>query len=165
MEFKFAMDDYLFGHPDAPVDSVQDIVDSGKYHAAMEPRLRGAVSAVSLEDERYLQQLELRKELKKTILQAMDDYNIDAIMYPTMRRKAALIGEGQAGNNCFLSGRSGLPAITVPAGFTDDGVPVGAELLGRAWEEGLLFKLAYSYEQATRHHRPPRSTTSHTESD
>jgi Asp-tRNA(Asn)/Glu-tRNA(Gln) amidotransferase A subunit family amidase len=165
MEFKFAMDDYLFGHPDAPVDSVQDIVDSGKFHVAMEPRLRGAASAVSLEDEGYLRQLELRKELNKTIVQAMDDQNIDAIMYPTMRRKAALIGEGQAGNNCFLSGRSGLPAITVPAGFTDDGVPVGVEFLGRAWDEGSLFKLAYSYEQATRHHRPPRSTTSHTESD
>jgi Asp-tRNA(Asn)/Glu-tRNA(Gln) amidotransferase A subunit family amidase len=160
MEFKFAMNDYLSSHPDAPVATVHDIVDSGKYHAAMELRLRGAQSAVSLEDESYLQQLALRKRLNEAIVRTMDDRNIDAIMYPTMRRKAALIGQSQGGNNCFLSARSGLPAITVPAGFTADGIPVGVELLGRTWDESTLFRLAYSFEQATLHRRPPGSTHS-----
>lgn len=160
MEFKFAMNDYLSSHRDAPVATVYDIVESGKYHASMELRLRAAQSAVSLEDESYLQQLVLRKRLHEAIVRTMDDRNIDAIMYPTMRRKAALIGQGQGGNNCFLSARSGLPAITVPAGFTADGIPVGVELLGRSWDEPTLFRLAYSFEQATLHRRPPRSTHS-----
>jgi amidase len=64
------------------------------------------------------------------------------------------------GSNCQLSANSGLPAITTPAGFTADGLPVGVELLGRAWSEPQLIKLAYAYEQATRHRPPahPRST-------
>jgi amidase len=76
-----------------------------------------------------------------------------------VRRKATLIGAGsQAGVNCSLSAHSGLPAITVPAGFTEDGVPVGVELLGPAWSEGVLIRLAYAYEQAAHPRRPPVST-------
>jgi Asp-tRNA(Asn)/Glu-tRNA(Gln) amidotransferase A subunit family amidase len=62
------------------------------------------------------------------------------------------------GTNRHLSANSGLPAIVVPGGFTPAGLPVGVELLGRAWSEPLLIKLAYAYEQATRHRRPPAST-------
>src|SRR6266850_1248262 len=88
----------------------------------------------------------------------MADDHLDALAYPTIRRKAAPIGEQQMGVNCHLSANSGLPAISVPAGFTADGLPVGVELLGHAWSEPLLIKLAYAYEQATRHRQPPAST-------
>jgi amidase len=43
----------------------------------------------------------------------------------------------------------------VPAGFTRDNLPVGLEFMARPFAEGTLFKLAYSYEQRTRHRRPP----------
>ena len=88
----------------------------------------------------------------------MADSHLDALAYPTIRRKANLIGEAQAGTNCGFAARSGLPAIVVPGGFTPDGLPVGVELLGRAWSEPQLIKLAYAYEQATRHRRPPATT-------
>jgi len=88
----------------------------------------------------------------------MADQRLDAFAYPTIRRKANVAGQPQAGTNCHLSANSGLPAIVVPGGFTPDGLPVGVELLGRAWSEPLLIKLAYAYEQATRHRRPPAST-------
>ena len=78
--------------------------------------------------------------------------------YPTIRRKANVIGEAQPGNNCRPILDSGLPAIVVPGGFTPDGLPVGVELLGRAWSERQLIKFAYAYEQATHHRRPPAST-------
>ena len=73
---------------------------------------------------------------------------------------AAPIGENQEGSNGCFSANSGLPAITVPAGFTDQGLAVGVELLGRAWSEARLIELAYAYEQATQHRRPPTSTPS-----
>ena len=69
-----------------------------------------------------------------------------------------MIGEMQMGSNCQLSANSGLPAIVVPGGFTPDGLPVGLELLGRAWSEPQLIKFAYAYEQATRHRHPPAGT-------
>jgi Asp-tRNA(Asn)/Glu-tRNA(Gln) amidotransferase A subunit family amidase len=48
-----------------------------------------------------------------------------------------------------------MPAITVPIGFTHGTLPAGMSILGRSFTEPLLFKLAYSYEQATRHRQPP----------
>jgi CubicO group peptidase (beta-lactamase class C family) len=50
---------------------------------------------------------------------------------------------------------TGLPAITVPMGYTRGNLPAGLQILGRPYSEGLLFGLAYSYEQATKHRRPP----------
>jgi len=49
---------------------------------------------------------------------------------------------------------AGYPHITVPAGFVN-GLPVGVSFFGRAWSEPKLIKLAYAYEQSTKHRRPP----------
>jgi len=52
---------------------------------------------------------------------------------------------------------TGLPAISVPCGFTRAGLPVGLQLAGRAWEEATVLRAAYAYEQATEWYaiRPP----------
>ena len=52
---------------------------------------------------------------------------------------------------------TGLPALTVPAGFNTDGVPVGIEFLGRRFAEATVLKLAYAFEQAYPHRRLPPS--------
>jgi hypothetical protein len=88
----------------------------------------------------------------------MDAARVTAIVYPTIRRKAAPNGEAQAGANCQLSPTTGLPALTVPAGFTPDGLPVGIEFLGRAFSDHDLLKVGAAFERATRAHRPPAST-------
>lgn len=86
----------------------------------------------------------------------MADNDLDAIVYPTTTQAAAVIGQPQnAGSNNRLSPFSGFPAITVPAGYTAEGLPVGIEFLGRAFDEGTLVKLAYSYEQGTQHRKAP----------
>jgi amidase len=52
---------------------------------------------------------------------------------------------------------TGLPAISVPAGFTDDGLPVGLQIVGRHQDEWGVLQLAHAFEQATGFHkrRPP----------
>ena len=78
----------------------------------------------------------------------------DAVRGPLQR-----IGEDQKGaGNCRLAAATGLPAISVPAGFTDDGLPVGVELFGREFDEAGLLRLAFAYEQATHHRRVPPTT-------
>jgi Asp-tRNA(Asn)/Glu-tRNA(Gln) amidotransferase A subunit family amidase len=62
------------------------------------------------------------------------------------------------GNNRFLSPVIGFPALTVPAGFTTDGLPVGLELLGHPFTEATLLRLGYAYEQGTHRREPPVTT-------
>ncbi len=75
-----------------------------------------------------------------------------------MRRKAAIIGELPLGSTCALSAVTGLPALSVPAGFTRDGLPIGAELLGRPFADATLLALAYDYEQSVHPRRAPSTT-------
>jgi aspartyl-tRNA(Asn)/glutamyl-tRNA(Gln) amidotransferase subunit A len=44
---------------------------------------------------------------------------------------------------------TGLPAISIPCGFSSDGLPVGLQLVGRAWDEATVLRGAYAYEAAT----------------
>ncbi len=156
-EFAPQLADYL-RTPGTPVQSLRQILDAGLYHAAVEDRYRRAVAATGLDSPEYLDALGQREPLRRVLRQVFDDERLDAVAYPTLRRTAAHIGEPQRGNNCAISAKSGFPAIVVPAGYAEDGMPVGLELLGPAWSEGELIRLAYSYEQRTRHRRPPVTT-------
>ena len=92
------------------------------------------------------------------MLLALKENQLTALAYPTLRRKAATIGQPQGGSNCQLSATTDLPAMAMPAGFTDDGVPVGFELLGEPFSEATLLRMAYAYEQAVKPRRPPKTT-------
>ena len=157
VEFKFQLADYLRA-PGAPVKSLREILDLGLYHEAVEERYRNSDDARGLDDPDYLASLARRGPLRDAVTRFLDDERLDALAYPTLRRTAAPIGDPQHGNNCALSAVSGLPALVVPAGYAPDGMPVGLELLGRAWDEGALIRLAYSYEQRTHHRRAPATT-------
>jgi amidase len=62
--------------------------------------------------------------------------------------------------SCYYISVTGLPAISVPAGFTDDGLPVGLQIVGRHRDDVGVLQMAHAFEQATgfweRH--PPLST-------
>jgi amidase len=88
----------------------------------------------------------------------MEERHITAFVYPTLRRKPAVIGQPQMGSNCQLSASTGFPAISMPAGFTSDGLPVGMDLLGQPWSEPTLLKVAYAYERLVGPRKPPKST-------
>ena len=158
-DFKASFDSYLAAYPNAPVHSLAEVMAGNKYHPAVRPRLLLSQAIESRDTKEYFEAIAKRNILRQAILKAMADNNLDAVAYPSVRRKASPLGEEQVDAvNCKPAANSGLPAIVVPAGFTPDGLPVGVELLGRMWSESQLIKLAYSYEQATHHRRPPAST-------
>ncbi len=47
---------------------------------------------------------------------------------------------------------TGLPAISVPCGYSSSGLPIGLQLVGRWWEEGTVLRAAHAYQQATDWH-------------
>jgi Asp-tRNA(Asn)/Glu-tRNA(Gln) amidotransferase A subunit family amidase len=158
-ELKFYLGDYLKNTPEAAARSVDELLASGLHAAQLQGILdvANAQPDDSLNSDDYQRRLAARIALGQAILRVMDDESIDAIVYPTTRRIAPLVGGNQIGSNAGLSAQAGFPAISVPAGFTPGGFPVGIELLGRPFAEPTLIGLAFSYEQATRHRRPPSS--------
>ena len=159
-EFPFHLDAYLEATPSAHVRSLADFVSAGLYHGILEGGLARSLEVEELDTEDYRASLAKRDENRAAITALLDERELDALVYPTIRRTARPIGQPQPGSNCALSATSGLPAITVPAGFAADDMPVGMELLGRAWAESRLIELAFAYEQGTRHRRAPDFTPS-----
>jgi amidase len=157
-EFKFDLDEYLRRTPKAPVRSLAEILDRGVYLKALEQAFRRSNDVATLDTEEYRSALQRQAALRDRLLTILDEQQLVALVYPTLRRTAAKIGEPQTGGNCAASAATGLPAITVPAGFADDGMPVGVEFLGRAFSEVDLLKLAYAFEQASHLRRAPALT-------
>ena len=122
--------------------------------------LRNSLEFETLDTDDYRARIAKANDIRNAALAILEGYQLDAFVYPTIRQTARLIGQNQPNDNCWLSAVSGLPAITVPAGFAGDSMPVGIELLGGEFAEPRLIGLAYAFEQATRHRRPPDFTPS-----
>lgn len=83
------------------------------------------------------------------------------LVYPTYNYPARLIGDlntTYGANSGTLSPPAGFPAFNVPMGVVSGGLPSGLQIFGRAFAEGTMIEIAYAYEQATLHRRPPDST-------
>jgi hypothetical protein len=136
------------------------MLDAGLHAASIQGILEAAIATPSdyLSGDDYARRLAARETLATAVVQVMDANRVDALVYPTVRRIAPRVGGNQQGSNAALSANTGHPAITVPAGVTPGGFPVGIELLGRRFDEPRLLALAFDYEQATRHRRLPATT-------
>ena len=157
-EFKFDLMDYLAGVPDAPVSSLEEILEAGLHHEALDGNFRRRSERAARESPELDETLERRRALTAAVVDLLDRENLDALAYPTMRQETALIGAAPAGATCFLSAHTGLPALTIPAGFTARGLPVGLELLGRSLDDARLVAFAFAYESAAPKRRPPLRT-------
>jgi amidase len=101
-----------------------------------------------------------RLAYREAIEKVMDSLKLDAIVYPSWNNIPARIDlfeeEYKGDNNQIIAPHTGQPAFTVPMGFAYDRFPAGLQFLGRMFDEPTLIKLAYSYEQGTRHRVPPK---------
>ena len=131
-EFKEDLANYLAKSGNPPVHSLEEIVHGGLFHAALEAGLQTRLASKGRNSREYQIALAKRAAIQQIILKLMEDLKLDALVYPTLTRKPARIGDPQGGSNCQLSASTGFPAISMPAGFTADGLPVGVELLGRS---------------------------------
>jgi len=107
-----------------------------------------------------------REELTSHFLKVMADNKLDAIVHKAVEHQPTFNKDGV--NPPFVDQKGAphintflvfVPSIVVPAGFTSDNLPAGITFLGRPYDDGNMIKLAYAYEQATHHRRPPASTT------
>jgi len=157
-EFKSDFEAYLAGTPDAPVDSLGDVLARGLYHPSVEESLIVKLQSTYPNSPEHDAALARLAQLREALLQAFARDKLDAIAYPTMRRAPAELGRPQWGSTCLLSSSSGFPAITMPAGIGPAGGPAGIELLGLPMDDARLVAFAFDYEQATSPRIPPSIT-------
>ena len=157
-DFKFDLAEYLAKAGNAPVKSLGEILDRGLYHSALEATFRTRNAVEERESDATRRARIKRVALRQAIEAVLAEHRLATLVYPTLRRKPARIGDGQAGSTCQVSAHSGLPALGAPAGFTEDGLPVGIELLGAAFKEQQLLSLGYAMEQTLHLRRQPFST-------
>jgi aspartyl-tRNA(Asn)/glutamyl-tRNA(Gln) amidotransferase subunit A len=145
--------------------SFDEFIESGGLSELTAPEGRyGPYAHTAVLATDYLRALRLRSEIGRQVDAILAKY--DAIVAPTSRTVAqplhSLRGGEQAedrppdymgaiGNAC------GLPAISVPSGFSGEGLPTGIQFLGRAYDENAVIAVARAYQTLTDWHtRHPR---------
>ena len=143
--------------------SLEEIIASGKFHESVRGRLTQAQNGTPAgpDSDACKADAAYRAAFGAAVTKTMDALTLDAFVYPTWNFPPQLLGQtsqGSAGDNSqVFSPTSGFPAMTVPMGYTHDGtLPAGMTIFGRAWSEATLIRLAYAFEQATHHRKPPQ---------
>ncbi|MBI3400281.1 MAG: amidase [Acidobacteria bacterium] len=164
-QFKYDLNNYLKALGDkAPMHSLDEIIKSRRFHPSIQTRLESAQAADDIPGQSpgCKARDEFREKLRAAVVKLMDSMQLDALVYPTWSNPPRLIGDLNTpggDNNQIFSPSTGFPAITVPMGYTrGDTLPTGLQFFGRAWDEMTLLRLAYAYEQASHHRRPPNAT-------
>ncbi|MDX1405372.1 MAG: amidase family protein [Woeseiaceae bacterium] len=162
--FRYDLDSYLESlGTEAPVKSLKEVIDSGLYHPNVLADLEyfQEIETPPEQNEECIAAFASRQRLRDTVTAAMREHDLDALVFPTWANPPRLIGDlntPHGDNSQQLAPHTGFPAITVPMGFTHDGLPLGLQFFGELFDEATLIRLAYSFEQATRHRVAPPTT-------
>lgn len=165
--FRYDMAQYLKSlGPNAPIKDVNQVLDTQVYH----PSAKGGLEFFSTYPaDIHPKDWDVacpdyadhpgRQAFKADVQTIMDQEDLDVLIYPSWSNPPAPLDtarEDYKGDNSQrVAPATGLPAITVPMGWYQDKWPTGLQILGRAYDEESLFEIAYAYEQATLHRRPP----------
>jgi amidase len=165
MGFKYDINAWFASHGvRIPMKSLDDVIASRKFHPSVEMRLLNTQKAMPQgpDSDACKQEMGYRTAFGAAVTKTMEAMKLTAFVYPTWSFPPRLIGDLNTpggDNSQVFSPTSGFPAINVPMGYTRDGrLPAGITFYGRAWDEATLIKLAYGYEQATKHRRAPDTT-------
>jgi len=165
-EFKHDLNKYLSElGPKAPFRSLKEIIEFNEKNRSRAMPYFGQESFLKAEAKGPLTSPEYRKALennrrlsrKRGIDAVIAKDRLDAIVAPTggpSWTTDLVNGDHYTGGSSSPAAVAGYPSITVPAGFIHR-LPVGISFFGAAYTEPTLIKLAYAFEQATKHRRPP----------
>ena len=158
-EFESDLNEYFEGFGSEDVDSLAKVFELGLFHEAIRGRLSQILEKTP-NNEDYTAALEARIKLRETLSLIFESYDLDALVYPTIGKIPVFTGEQQTGSNCSMAANSGLPALSMPAGFTKAGIPVGVEFLGKHFQDSQLLAVAQEFAESNNVRRPPSVTPS-----
>ncbi|MGE5057174.1 MAG: amidase [Acidobacteriota bacterium] len=157
---------------DVPTDRALQKAESYAAHAesvARSPELydpetvRRIRSGEEVSAAEYIEQRRALEAVRRSIRSIFAD--VEVLVTPTTPMPAPSIAELKATPEALRPAELrllrntrpfnvwGLPAISVPCGFTQSGLPIGLQIVGPHWREDLVLRLAFAYEQATAWHK------------
>ncbi|MDZ4077139.1 amidase [Hydrocarboniphaga sp.] len=167
---------FIAKHPGIPFPSVEAIAKSKLLHPLHQAGFDAAVIAKPVaEDAETIEGAANEQRYREIFTKAMDAAKVDALVFPTWAqlpaingdRNTQLIAEPKPAPNAgptalgssltFVGSSLQWPALSVPSGYLGEGLPVGLQILGRAWDEARIIRYAYAYEQATHYRHAPAS--------
>ncbi len=162
--FRYDLERYLADIPNPPFRTLQEIADSDLVYRTVMPSVERFLQFDGDPDSNEQCQEGRRKEeaFRVALRAAMAEYDVDALIYPSWSNPPRLVGDmstPHGDNSQYPAPPTGFPALTVPMGFVREAtLPAGLQILGDAWSEALLIRIAHVYERATRHRKPPPTT-------
>ncbi|MCM3631119.1 amidase [Paenibacillus glycanilyticus] len=154
---------FLSKRPNAPVKSFKEIYEGQLFHPMNDlfHDINGGPE-VPERDASYYRKRVRQEEFRRTILHLMMENGVDFLIYPTVRVLPPTREELYAQKwtcltfptNTVIASQSGLPSMSVPAGFAAH-LPVGFELVGKPYAESDLLRFAHAYEQQASPRREP----------
>jgi Asp-tRNA(Asn)/Glu-tRNA(Gln) amidotransferase A subunit family amidase len=157
-EFPYALADYLDAEPTAPAQAFAQILMAAGDSASADVKASDTKPLTAA----YEHALAIRQSFRRELEAVMEEHHLDAITYPVSATGPRPIGGISEPNSehweCSAAAVAGVPALAMPAGFDSDGLPVGLELMGRAFDEATLISIAAGYEAHTDHRRLPPTT-------
>jgi amidase len=152
---------YFSRIPNSRFKTMEDVRNSPDYSKV----IRRRPATVPERPEPGMSETVARDELMLEVMKVMADHRLDAIVHKAVEHTPTLIRDGI---NPPYTNQKGAPhlntfliyaaSMVVPAGFTPGGLPVGVTFFGRPYSEPTIIKMAYAYEQATKHRQPPKTT-------
>lgn len=147
-EFAEALAGYLADKPRAQFHTLQEIAASELYHPQLTNVFKTRAAHPGTDSAGYATVQQRQRDLYQQLEAMFTQHNINLLAYPVVRRAPVSHGEMQEGSNALVSAVTGAPAISIPAGLSDDGMPIGVELLALRGREDLLLRAAEQIEDA-----------------
>ena len=164
LQSRYDLNKFISSKSDSPVPSFDYIYDNKLFPHKLDliHEIHNGPEKPWFDENYYARRLEI-EHFRRNILFTMSKNDLDALAYPTVQVLPPTKEDVEAGKwtvltfptNTLIATQSVLPAISMPAGFTKNGIPVGIEILGKQFSEFALVNMAYSYEQKAKPRRKP----------
>jgi Asp-tRNA(Asn)/Glu-tRNA(Gln) amidotransferase A subunit family amidase len=161
-EVRAAIERYLATTGPSFPKTIAAVIATEKFHPLHEVGLKAAAIAPSPASDPIVRELEAFEiRMREAYLAAMERARIDAVILPVASFPPKLNGDRNltpTGATTWIASGLHWPAAVVPMGYSYEDLPSGLQIIGRPWSEPLLIEIAYAYEQATHHRKPPATT-------